>query len=102
MKGYLNLTEPGIYEFQALSNDGIVLRMSGQTVLSDPAQHSDNLSNIGRVTVLTAGWYPIIVEYFQRKGTAALSFFLFRKKRMVISHHPYWLQVFYRLPVLVR
>ena len=75
MTGYLNLAEPGIYEFQALSNDGIVLKMSGQTVLSDPAQHSDNLSNIGRVTVLPAGWYPIIVEYFQRKGTAALKLF---------------------------
>ena len=75
MTGYLNLAQPGIYEFQALSNDGIVLRMSGQTVFSDPAQHSDNLSNIGRVTVMTAGWYPITIEYFQRKGTAALKLF---------------------------
>lgn len=75
MKGYLNLTEPGIYEFQALSNDGVILRMSGQTVLSDPMQHSDNLSNIGKVTVTTPGWYPITVEYFQRKGTAALKLF---------------------------
>jgi hypothetical protein len=75
MTGYLHLTETGIYEFQALSNDGIILRMSEQTVLSDPAQHSDKLSNIGRVTVETAGWYPIILEYFQRKGTAALKLF---------------------------
>ncbi len=75
MTGYLNLTQPGIYEFQALSNDGIVFRMSGQTVLSDPGQHSDNLSNIGRVTVKATGWYPIIIEYFQRKGTAALKLF---------------------------
>ncbi len=75
MTGYLNLTDTGIYEFQALSNDGIIFRMSGQTVLSDPAQHSDNLSNIGSVTVETAGWYPIILEYFQRKGTAALKLF---------------------------
>ncbi len=75
MTGYLHFSEPGTYEFQALSNDGIILRMSGQTVLSDPAQHSDNLSNIGRVTVTTVGWYPIIVEYFQRKGTAALKLF---------------------------
>ncbi|MCK5516582.1 MAG: hypothetical protein KAI39_06890 [Desulfobulbaceae bacterium] len=75
MTGYLHLTETGIYEFQALSNDGIILRMSGQTVLSDPVQHSDKLSNIGRVTVETAGWYPVILEYFQRKGTAALKLF---------------------------
>ncbi len=75
MTGYLHLTEAGIYEFQVLSNDGIIFRMSGQTVLSDPAQHSDNLSNIGRVTVETAGWYPVILEYFQRKGTAALKLY---------------------------
>ena len=75
MKGYLNLTEPGIYEFQALSNDGVILKMSGQTVLSDPAQHSDNLSNIGKVTVTTPGWYPITVEYFQRKGTATIKLY---------------------------
>ncbi len=75
MTGYLNLTQPGIYEFQALSNDGIVLRMNEQTVVSDPTQHSDNLSDIGRVTVENAGWYPIVLEYFQRKGTAALKLF---------------------------
>ncbi len=75
MTGYLHLAQVGVYEFQALSNDGLIVQIGGQVTLSDPDQHSDRLSNIGRVTVNNAGWYPIIVEYFQRKGTAALKLF---------------------------
>lgn len=72
MRGYLNLSKTGTYQFQALSNDGIRVELSGKTLLSDPTQHSDRLSNIGSVTVTTPGWYSVVVEYFQRKGTAAL------------------------------
>ncbi len=75
MTGYLHLGQAGVYEFQALSNDGLIVKMDGQVVLSDPAQHPDRLSNIGRVSVNHPGWYPVIVEYFQRKGTAALKLF---------------------------
>ena len=75
MTGYLNLAQAGVYEFQALSNDGLIVKLGEQVVLSDPDQHSDRLSNIGRITVKNAGWYPVIVEYFQRKGTAALKLF---------------------------
>lgn len=72
MRGYLNLTKADIYEFQALSNDGVSVIISGKPLINDPTQHSDRLSNIGVVTVKTPGWYPVIIEYFQRKGTAAL------------------------------
>jgi len=72
MKGFLNLSEPGVYQFQALANDGIKVTLSGKTLVNDPSQHSDRLTNIGLATVTTAGWYDVVVEYFQRKGTAAL------------------------------
>ena len=75
MSGYLVIKEKGLYQFQALSNDGVKVMLSGETVISDPEQHSDRLSNIGHVTFGKTGHYPLKVEYFQRKGTAALKLF---------------------------
>jgi hypothetical protein len=75
MKGFLNLSETGVYEFQALANDGITVILSGKILLDDPSQHSDRLTNIGLVTVKTPGWHEMVLEYFQRKGTAALVLF---------------------------
>jgi hypothetical protein len=75
MQGYLVVKDTGAFEFQALSNDGVIVRLGGKTVISDPEQHSDRLSNIGHVTIDNAGHYPLVVEYFQRKGTAALKLF---------------------------
>ena len=75
MLGYLVIKEEGLYQLQALSNDGVKVMLSGETVISDPEQHSDRLSNIGNVTIDKAGHYPLQVEYFQRKGTAALKLF---------------------------
>ena len=75
MQGYLVVKEKGEYEFQALSNDGVRVFLGGKTVISDPEQHSDRLSNVGHVTIANTGHYPLQVEYFQRKGTAALKLF---------------------------
>jgi hypothetical protein len=75
MQGYLVVKDTGAFEFQALSNDGVIVRLAGKTVISDPEQHSDRLSNIGHVSIDNAGHYPLVVEYFQRKGTAALKLF---------------------------
>ena len=75
MLGYLVVKDAGSYEFQALSNDGVIVKLGGETVISDPEQHSDRLSNVGHVTIDKAGHYPLVVEYFQRKGTAALKLF---------------------------
>ena len=75
MKGFMKLDTKGIYEFQALSNDGIIMLMDGKVILNDPEQHSDRLSNVGIVDIKEPGWYPVVIEYFQRKGTAALKLF---------------------------
>lgn len=75
MKGYLVFSEKGEYQLQALSNDGVVVRIDDQVVISDPEQHSDRLSNIGSLTIDQPGYYATVIEYFQRKGTAALKLF---------------------------
>lgn len=72
LNGYLNFPDPGVYEMQALSNDGIVMSISGNVALSDPEQHSDRLSNIAHISIDQPGWYQVDIDYFQRKGTAAL------------------------------
>jgi len=72
MKGYLMFSEKGEYQLQALSNDGVEVIIDSKVVISDPEQHSDRLSNIGFVTIDQPGYYATVIEYFQRKGTAAI------------------------------
>jgi hypothetical protein len=75
MTGYLYFQQAGTYQLQALSNDGVNMMIAGQTLISDPEQHSDRLSNIGHLSIEASGYYPTRIEYFQRKGTAALKLF---------------------------
>ena len=44
-------------------------------IIDDPAQHSDRYAIQAVVTISQAGWYPLMVEYFQRKGTASIGLF---------------------------
>lgn len=75
MKGYLLLDQPGRYEFQALSNDGVEVIIDGNTILIDFDVHSDRLSEVGALSVEEGGWHSLMVKYFQRKGTAALTLY---------------------------
>jgi hypothetical protein len=75
MKGYLLVDQTGSYEFQALSNDGVEVIIDGNSILIDPRVHSDRLSNVGTLSVQKTGWHSLMVKYFQRKGTAALTLF---------------------------
>lgn len=72
MSGYLKFPRKGIYTLQALSNDGIFVYLENTLIISDPKQHSDRLSDIADVSVTKAGWIPVRVDYFQRKGTATI------------------------------
>jgi len=75
LAGYLHLAESGEYRFQALANDGIEFSLDGRLLFEDPAVHSDRLSPFGIADVAAGGWYPILIRYFQRKGTAALKLY---------------------------
>ncbi len=72
MQGYIHLDKPGIYYFQAKSNDGFQLVIDGNVVVSDPDVHADKLSDPGQFRVVRGGMFPVEIRYFQRKGTAAL------------------------------
>lgn len=73
--GYIHLAKPGDYAFVAKSNDGVRVFIDGAKVLEDPDVHRDRFSEPGTVTVTTPGWYQLDIQYFQRKGTAALSLY---------------------------
>lgn len=75
LSGYLYCDVEGTYYFQALSNDGLLLFIDENIVLEDPEQHADRLSGLSSVEIKKAGYYPIRVEYFQNRGTAALKVF---------------------------
>lgn len=75
MRGLFYFPESGDYSFQALSNDGIKMFFGEHLVLNDPVQHSDQLSDIGTIHIPRSGWYPVRLDYFQRKGTAALKLY---------------------------
>jgi len=75
IKGLIQFPKAGKYAFQAVSNDGILVYLSGKVIINDPTQHSDRLSNLAVVDISVPGWYPLMVEYFQRKGTATIKLY---------------------------
>lgn|GEM_PF-462681 len=75
MKGLLYLPDTGEYTFRAVSNDGLRIYLDDQMIINDPTQHSDRYAVPAVVDIRVKGWYPLMVEYFQRKGTAAVKFF---------------------------
>ncbi len=72
MNGFLKFSEAGKYAMMALSNDGIRVRICDKIILEDPNVHSDRFSPQAVVDIPEPGWYPIMIQYFQRKGTAAI------------------------------
>jgi len=47
----------------------------GHIVVNDPLLHlgGDRYSSVKTYRVEKAGWHPLLVKYYQKKGTAALS-----------------------------
>jgi len=64
--------EAGDYTFFAKSNDGVRVTLDRMRLVDDPGVHADRFSEPGKVTIRKAGWYPLTVQYFQRRNTASL------------------------------
>lgn len=76
-EGFIKMSKPGEYGFRAYANDGVRVFVNGQIVVEDPAWHEEGArySEPLSITVSEPGWYPILVRYFQRKGTASLKLY---------------------------
>lgn len=93
LNGYLYCDVEGTYFFQALSNDGVMLYIDNKLVLEDPVQHADRLTALSSVEITEPGYYPIEVEYFQSRGTAALKVYWKKPDRdglVAIPESAYW------------
>jgi hypothetical protein len=77
MQGLLHFPQTGSYTLLGLSNDGLRVYLDKQLIIDDPEWHArgDQYTVGVVIEIKQAGWYPLMVEYNQRKGTAAIGFF---------------------------
>jgi hypothetical protein len=71
MTGLIQM-EAGVYKFAAVSNDGVRVTLDKSRVVDDPYVHATQQSPATEVHIAQAGWYPITVQYFQKRGLSAL------------------------------
>ena len=67
--------DAGEYTFFARSNDGVRVHLDRMLVVDDPEVHADHASDPVKVAITRPGWYPITVQYFQRRGSARLELY---------------------------
>jgi hypothetical protein len=72
IRGLLKFSSAGSYTLKLQSNDGVKLDIGGVHLHSDPEIHAARWSPDMSYNVNTAGWYDLKIDYYQRKGTAAL------------------------------
>lgn len=70
--GLIHLDKAGPYKFAFESNDGVRLTIDGKTIVEDPGVHDDQFSDLGTMEVAKPGWYPLSVDFFERKITWTL------------------------------
>lgn len=70
--GFIKFAAAGKHTLKILSNDGVKLTIGGAMLHEDPGIHSDTWSPALDVNVPAPGWYPLAIDYFQKKGTSAL------------------------------
>lgn len=73
--GMIKFPSAGRYFFRSMVNDGILVLIDRKTIIDDSTWGSDRFSKETIVEVPEPGWYPIVVKYFQRKGTARVHLF---------------------------
>ena len=73
--GFIKFPQPGTYVLKVMSNDGVSLDIGGENIFEDGSIHGTDYSDGLPVKIDTAGWYPLHIKYFQKKGTYALGLF---------------------------
>ncbi|MEO8546664.1 MAG: PA14 domain-containing protein, partial [Burkholderiaceae bacterium] len=72
--GFIHLDKVGVYKFAFESNDGVRLKIDGKQIVEDPGVHDDRFSDLGTMEVAKPGWYPLSIDFFERKSTWTLRF----------------------------
>ncbi len=66
IRGYMRFDEPGIYEVETWSNDGIDARLSGQQIGLWVERQPCDANQRVEVEIPEAGWYDLKIIYFQK------------------------------------
>jgi len=72
--GFIQLDKAGAYKFAFESNDGVRLKIDGRQIVEDPGVHDDKFSDVGSMEVSKPGWYPLSIDFFERRVTWTLRF----------------------------
>ncbi|MFT5112735.1 MAG: hypothetical protein ACI8P9_002063 [Parasphingorhabdus sp.] len=72
IRGLIHLDSVGDYIFRLQSNDGVLFSIGGIELHKDPEIHAARWSPDISYNVSAPGWYEIKLNYYQRKGSAAL------------------------------
>ena len=70
--GFVQFDKPGTYGMDVTSNDGVRVEIGGKVIHEDPGVHADTTSDRIDLKIEKAGWYPIMITYFQKRYTATL------------------------------
>lgn len=72
VRGYIRFDEPGTYEVETWSNDGIEAFIGGQKVGIITGRQTCSPNQRTTVEVPQAGWYDLNMVYFQKWSTSCL------------------------------
>lgn len=75
IEGLIHFAQAGTYELMMQSNDGVKLEIGGKLIHLDPGVHADRFSDPILLRVDVAGWYPLSLLYFEKKGAATLELY---------------------------
>lgn len=72
IRGLIHFEESGNYLLRVNSNDGVRVWVGGVMIWEDPEVHFDRMSPPLEMVIQEPGWYELKIDYYQKKGTAAL------------------------------
>ena len=75
IRGLINFPAAGTYVLALQSNDGVRLEIGGTQIFSDPAVHADRFSKLVPIEIVTPGWYPMSILYFENRNTSTLQLY---------------------------
>ena len=75
ISGLIHFAEAGDYVLAMQSNDGVRLEIGGKLIINDPTVHADRYSELITVQIAEPGWYPLALQYFERKNTSTLELY---------------------------
>ncbi|MEM6440163.1 MAG: PA14 domain-containing protein [Pseudomonadota bacterium] len=70
INGYLRFDQPGVWRLQFHNNDGMRVRIGGETVYLDDSRTPCDTVGWTEVTVPQAGWYAVDILFFQRLSSS--------------------------------